>query len=151
MLETAPSQPGGPFVYTIRVGWGDCDPAQIAFTGRIPNFALEAIDAWWEAHVGEGWFAMNIDRNIGTPFVHMSMDFRSPVTPRHPLLCTVRLIRLGESSVRFRVEGRQADVLCFDGEFVEVFVAAKEMEKTAVPDPMRATLESLVELVPAAE
>ena len=37
-----------PFVHFVRVGWGDCDPARIAFTGRLAAFALEAIDAWWE-------------------------------------------------------------------------------------------------------
>lgn len=35
---------GTPFVWQRRVGFGDCDPAQIAYTGRIPDFALEAID-----------------------------------------------------------------------------------------------------------
>jgi hypothetical protein len=32
------------FTHAIRVGWADCDPARIAYTGRIPYFALEAID-----------------------------------------------------------------------------------------------------------
>lgn len=139
------------FCHSIRVGWADCDPARIAYTGRIPNFALEAIDAWWEAHVGEDWFRMNIDRDVGTPFVHMSLDFRKPITPRHRLECTVRLIHLGSSSVRFLVEGRQADALCFSGEFVEVFVAARAHQKIPVPDTIRAKLEAVVTLRPAAE
>ena len=73
------------FVHEINVTWGDCDPAQIAYTARLPYFALDAINAWWEAHFdGDGWFQLQIDRNIGTPFVNLSMDFRSPVTPRPP-------------------------------------------------------------------
>ena len=38
--------------HVIRVTWGDCDPARIAYTGRLPVFALEAIDAgvWGRAH-----------------------------------------------------------------------------------------------------
>ena len=47
--QIAPAGEGsGPdtFVHEIRVGWGDCDPAKIAYTGRLPAFALEAIDAW---------------------------------------------------------------------------------------------------------
>ena len=72
------------FIHEIRVGWGDCDPARIAYTGRLPAFALEAIDAWWEHQLGgDGWYQMELDRGTGTPFVHMSIDFRSPVTPRH--------------------------------------------------------------------
>lgn len=132
------------FVHSIRVGWADCDPARIAFTGRIPNFALEAIDAWWEAHVGEDWFAMNVDRDLGTPFVHMSIDFSSPVTPRHRLDCVVRLIRLGESSIRFSVRGLQAGTLCFAGEFVEVFVESAAHRKTQAPADIRAKIAPLV-------
>ena len=51
-----------PFVYKIRVGWADCDPAFIAYTAKIPGFALEAIDAWWEQKIGYGWFQLNIDK-----------------------------------------------------------------------------------------
>ena len=112
-------------------------------------FALEAIDAWWEAHLGADWFAMNIDRDIGGPFVHLSMDFRSPVTPRHVLRCEVAPIRLGESSIRFRVVGRQNDTLCFEGEFVEVFVAAAAHRKIPAPDDFRTKLEKLMSEKPS--
>jgi 4-hydroxybenzoyl-CoA thioesterase len=113
-----------PFIHPIRVRWADCDPALIAYTGQIPRFALEAIEAWWEHHVGLDWYALNLDRKIGTPFVHMTLDFRSPVTPRHMLECEVILARLGNSSIAHRVRGHQDGVLCFEGEFVSVFVDA---------------------------
>ena len=132
------------FIHTVDVRWADCDPARIAYTGRIPYFALEAIDVWWEHHVGEDWFRMNIDRNVGTPFVHLSIDFRSPVTPRHRLHCKVRLLRLGESSVRFSVHGFQDGTLCFEGQFVEVFVEAGGLTKIPAPEDIRQRLEPLV-------
>jgi acyl-CoA thioesterase FadM len=132
------------FTHTIRVRWGDCDPARIAYTGRIPYFALEAIEEWWRVRVGMDWFHGNVDRNVGTPFVHMSIDFRSPVTPRHPLVCEVRLIRLGESSVRFSVRGFQNEMLCFEGEFVEVFVDGEAHRKIPAPEDIRRRLEALL-------
>ncbi|WP_075996881.1 acyl-CoA thioesterase [Salaquimonas pukyongi] len=133
-----------PFVHEIRVRWADCDPAKIVYTGNIPMFALEAIEAWWEAHLGADWYRMNIDRDIGTPFVHLSVDFRSPVTPRHLLECSVAPLRIGESSIRFRVIGRQDGTVCFEGEFVEVFVAAQAHQKIPVPAEFRDSLEALV-------
>jgi 4-hydroxybenzoyl-CoA thioesterase len=111
-----------PFVHRIRVRWSNCDPAKIAYTGHIPGWALEAIDAWWEHHTGLDWYRINLDRNIGTPFVHMTMDFRSPVTPRHLLECEVTLKKLGSRSITHAVRAFQAGVLCFEGEFVAVFV-----------------------------
>jgi len=133
------------FVHEIRVGWGDCDPARIAYTGRLPDFALRAIEAWWEHHLGGGWYHLELDRNIGTPFVHLSLDFRAPVTPRHPLICEVAPVRLGDTSVRFRVRGRQDGTLCFEGHFVSVFSKVGVLETIPMPAEVRAALEPLVE------
>lgn len=138
------------FEHEIRVGWGDCDPARIAYTARLPWFALEAIDAWWEHHLGgDGWFQMETDRNVGTPFVHLSMDFRAPVTPRHRLRCRVWPVRMGETSIAFRVEGRQNGVLCFEGDFVSVFMIAERFAKAPPPAEIRALVERYLRPVSA--
>jgi len=133
----------GGFRHEIRVGWADCDPARIAFTGRIPYWALEAIDAWWGEVTGVDWYALNVDRGFGTPFVHMDLDFRAPVTPRHALICAVRLEALGNSSIRHRVEGRQDGVLCFEGAFVSVFVESSTLSSRRPPQDL---LERLARL-----
>ena len=133
------------FTHNIRVSWADCDPANIAYTGRIPYFALEAIDAWWDHFIDHDWFRLNKDLGIGTPFVHMSLDFRSPITPRHRLECSVTLIRLGNRSIRHRVLGRQNNLLCFEGEFVSVFVAAEDMEPRQPPPEIKLRLQAQLE------
>ncbi|WP_415401535.1 acyl-CoA thioesterase [Tateyamaria sp. SN3-11] len=131
-----------PFVHEIRVTWGDCDPARIAYTARLPWFALDAINAWWEAHLGgDGWYQLELDRNIGTPFVHLSMDFRSPVTPRHRLMCEVWPSRLGDKSVTFTVLGRQDGVLCFEGTFTCVFIIADQFTSQRAPPELRQIIE----------
>ncbi|PSL18694.1 acyl-CoA thioesterase [Shimia abyssi] len=133
------------FEHEIRVTWGDCDPAKIVYTARIPWFALDAINAWWERHLdGDGWFQMELDRNVGTPFVHMSLDFHKPITPRNRLICQVDPIKLGQSSIRFRVLGRQDGQLCFSGEFVNVFIVAETFAKQAAPKDIRAIVEPLL-------
>jgi len=129
------------FEHEIRIAWGDCDPANIVYTARLPWFALDAINAWWEHHTGDGWYQMELDRNVGTPFVSMSLDFRAPVTPRHRLRCRVWPNRLGETSVGFRVEGRQGETLCFEGDFVCVFIRASEFRKNPPPDDLRRIVE----------
>jgi len=138
-----PHNSGGrtrPFVHRIRVRWSDCDPAAIAYTGRIPAWALEAIEAWWEHHTGLDWYRINLDRKIGTPFVHMAMDFRSPVTPRHPLECEVTLKKLGNHSIAHAVRAFQGGVLCFEGEFVAAFVDDGAMKPRTLPDDLRTAI-----------
>ena len=130
------------FEHEIRVTWADCDPAKIVYTARIPYFALDAINAWWEHHAGGSWYHLELDQGIGTPFVSMSMDFKAPVTPRHRLICKVWPNRLGDSSVGFHVEGRQDGRLCFEGDFVSVFVDPAAFEKTAPPAHLREIVEA---------
>ena len=126
------------FYHPVKVHWGDCDPARIAYTARIPSFALDSINAFWE-HVldGDGWYQMEIDRNIGTPFVHMSIDFLSPITPRHELMCEVRPVRVGNSSIEFTVTGRQNNRISFQGRFICVFTIADQFKKTRPPENIR--------------
>lgn len=132
------TQPQTTFEHSIRVTWGDCDPAKIAYTGRLPWFALDAINAWWEAQLGgDGWFEMELDRNVGTPFVRLEMDFSSPVTPRHTLVCRVWPVKLGETSITFRVDGMQDGKLCFSTRTVSVFITADKFTKQAPPEDIR--------------
>ncbi len=130
-------RPSSAYRHEIRVTWGDCDPARIAYTGRLPWFALDAINAWWEHHLGQGWYQLELDRNIGTPFVRLEMDFLSPVTPRHRLVCHVWPSRLGESSIAFRVDGEQDGVLCFSTATVSVFTTADAFVKRRPPEDIR--------------
>ncbi|MGF1627440.1 MAG: acyl-CoA thioesterase [Alphaproteobacteria bacterium] len=134
-----PQQPAAPpFVHRCRVTWADCDIAQIAYTGRLPCFALDAIDAFWEAAVGVDWYRLTLDHGLSTPFVRLAMDLASPVTPRLPLDCTVAVARLGRTSIGFRVEGRQGGTLCFTGDFVCVFVRSDSFTKIEIPPRLRA-------------
>ncbi|MGH6923709.1 MAG: acyl-CoA thioesterase [Propylenella sp.] len=146
--EEAESAAHPPYVHAIDVRWSDCDPARIAYTGRIPGFALDAIDAWWADAVGHDWYRMNLDRNIGTPFVHLDIDFRAPVTPRHPLLCEVALTRVGRRSCSFRVVGRQDGRVCFEGAFVSAFVIADEFKPIDVPAEFVEKISRLVAEAP---
>lgn len=129
------------FTHDIMVAWGDCDPARIVYTGRIPNFCLDAINAFCDAHLGGGWFIQELDHNRGMPFVSMALDFRAPVTPRHRLICSVGVEKLGTTSVTFRVEGYQEGVLCFEGSFTEVFTIADQFKSQEIPAHLRVVLE----------
>lgn len=133
------------FTHEIRVGWGDCDPARIAYTANMPGWALESIEAWWEDLLGgPGWFHTEFDLGWGTPFVHMDLDFRAPVTPRHRLICAVQPTRLGTKSITFRVTGSQDGILCFEGNFVCAFIHSGSLDTRAVPPEVRTAVAPLL-------
>jgi len=137
--------PPGPFIYDITIRWGDCDPAQIAYTANIPAWGLQAIEAWYEACLGVDWFAINLDNGMGTPFVHLDFDMVSPVTPRAALACKVYVRSIGRSSLAHRVECFQNERLCFTGQTVSAFVAATKMKPISIPVNMRASIQKYAE------
>lgn len=137
--------PPGPFVHDITIRWGDCDPAQIAYTANIPAWGLQAIEAWYEACLGVDWFAINLDNGIGTPFVHLDFDMVSPVTPRAVLACKVYVRSIGRSSLAHRVECFQDGRLCFTGQTVSAFVAATKMKPISIPANMRSSIQRYAE------
>jgi 4-hydroxybenzoyl-CoA thioesterase len=133
-----------PFVHARRIRWGESDPARIVYTARYLDFAMDAIEAFFTDRLGASFYEFNLDHGVGTPFVHVELDFRSPLTPRDTLETEVRLSRLGGSSLTFAVVGRVGERLCYEGRLVCAFVdvTGPEMKPIQVPPQFRALLEA---------
>jgi len=129
------------FLHPVTVGWGDCDPAQIAYTANIPGWGLRAVEAWYRACLGIDWYQINLDHGIGTPFVNLGFDFHSPITPRSPLDVVVWVSRLGRSSLTHLVEGHQGNRHCFTGTTTCAFVDTHTLASLAIPPNMRVSIE----------
>lgn len=143
-MDAVPTLRDGVFTRRIQVGWGDCDPAGIAYTARLPDFGLQTVDAWWREVLGYGWYEMNLDHGFGTPFVHLSFDFRAPVTARHGLDCRLKPVRLGTTSLEFDLAGYQDGTHCFDGCMISVFVDSRKLTKIPAPAEVRSRVAPLV-------
>jgi len=132
-----------PFIHARRIRWGESDPARIVYTARYLDFAMDAIEAFFTDRLGASFYEFNMDHGIGTPFVHVELDFRSPMTPRDTSMTEVRLGRLGGSSLSFAVAGRVAERLCYEGRLVCAFVdtTGPQMKPIPVPPAFRTLLE----------
>ncbi|MCW3476654.1 acyl-CoA thioesterase [Limobrevibacterium gyesilva] len=138
----------GLFVHRRRVAWWDTDAANIAYTARFPQWCMEAIEEWFLDRLGIDWYRLNHDMNMGSPFVHMSMDMRSSVTPRDALDTTVALKQAGRSSLAFELVGRTvADRrVSFEGRYVCVFVDRDTGKARDIPECFRAAVAREVAL-----
>ena len=77
----------------------------------------------------------------GTPFVHMSMDFRASLRAGDALATTVALHRAGRSSLEFHVTGRLPDgTVSFEGKFICAFVDDATHRSRPVPDRFQAAI-----------
>lgn len=133
-----------PFVLERRVTWSDVDTARIVYTGRFPDYVLEAIEAFFLDRFGVDWYRLNLDEGLGTPFVNLSLDFVHPVTPRDALAIEVGVSRVGRSSVTYAVTGRLAarGVDCFRASATCVFVVAGRLASIAIPARFRKVFEA---------
>ncbi len=133
---------GYSFFKQLRVvNWADTDAAAIVYTGRLVEFMLEAIEAWFRDRLEINWYELNVDRHIVTPFVNVSVDFSHPVTPRQNLEIVVGIERVGTTSVTYRVHayGASSGMLHFVGCATTVFATTIDMTSIGVPEEYRAT------------
>lgn len=139
------------FVHRRRISWGETDAARIAYTARFLDFAMEAIEAWFHDRLGQSFYEFNVDECIGTPFVRVELDFRSPLTPRDVLETEVLLLRLGRSSLHIGVTGRVGQRLAYEGRLVCAFVdvGSSKMRPIPVPEKYLAALQREVALAAA--
>lgn len=125
-----------PFVHAIAPYRAEADPAGIVYTARFTDYALRAIDAWMIDRIGAGFYRMNTEWGIGTPFVHTECDLRAPARPGEALNISVFVERIGRTSLTFTVEGHGAErgLLHFEGRFV--CVCARALQENAEVQPM---------------
>lgn len=131
-----------PFVHRREIFWGDTDPARIAYTGRFSDFLLEAIESFYRARLGTDWTRMATEEDLGTPFVHLELDFKSPVTTREALAMTVLVEKAGRSSVSYAVAARGAETgdLRFTARATNVWVRSSALKPVSIPDAYAAIL-----------
>ena len=114
---------------------------------RVPHFALEAIEAWYLDRLGVGFYDIVTEHGFGTPFVHMEIDFRSPMTPHDRIGTRVLLTRLGATSMNFALDSRTEEGrLCWAGNFACVFVRFEPYGPIPAPEFLRGALELEVAL-----
>ena len=133
-------------VFVQTIGWGDCDPAQIAYTANIPAWGLLAIEEWYRRCIGFDWYGLNFELGIGTPFVSLNFDFKAPVKPGSGLHIAILVSKLGNSSISHRVDGYQDDVLCFSGNTVAAFVNSSSMEPIPIPSNIRHSIQHYISI-----
>ncbi|MCC5809566.1 MAG: acyl-CoA thioesterase [Ectothiorhodospiraceae bacterium] len=127
---------GPPLVYRRRIAWADTDAARIAYTANFPDWGLCALDVWFREVYGVDWVVMNRDHQVGTPFVHVSMDISSSLMPGDVLEVMVLVEKLGTSSLTFRTVGSRSDgVPVFEGRYVCVHSTNDGTRMRSLPWP----------------
>lgn len=127
-----------PFAHKRQIVWSDTDSAQVVYTVRFLDFAMQAVEAWWADTLAISWYDTLMMWGFKDPWVHFEADISAPLTPRHELESLVYVERVGKTSLSFRVEGHRSDgVRSFVSRLVCVFVDGETDEKQPLPDDVK--------------
>lgn len=131
-----------PYIHRRVPGWSDTDAAQIVYTVRFVDYAMEAIEGWFRDVMQLDWYRMNTELDMGTPFVKIEMDIKSPLTPKDELESCVLVEEMGRSSLVFNVTGRRSDSqISFESKFVCSMVRKSTMRSISIPQNLRENVE----------
>lgn len=131
-----------PYVHRRVPGWSDTDAAQIVYTVRFVDYAMEAIEGWFRDVMQLDWYRMNTELDMGTPFVKIDMDIKNPLTPNDELEICVLVERMGRSSLEFNVVGkRNGEEISFESRFICSMVQKSTMQSISIPQELRQNVD----------
>jgi len=136
-----------PYVHKRRILFGDTDAAGIVYTSRFPDYCMQASEHWFRECLEIDWYDININGGMGTPVVHMELDFMASLIGGDELNVEVTVENFGNATVTLAflgykntaVSGR--DNPCFSARFIYCFFSKKVNGSMAIPQRQRELLE----------
>lgn len=126
------------------LGFGDCDPAGIAFFPGYMRLLVGVTEEMFE-RFGAPWPAMIRERRIGVPTVKLDVDFTAPAFHGDRLDFTVAVAALGSRSVDLRHHVAVGDRVVWTARQVLVATSLETHRAVAWPDDIRAGLAAHLE------
>lgn len=129
------------YVVARRLSWGEADPAGTIYAPQAIDLAIQAIEGLWIEALGQSFREVHRARKIGTPWVRTECEFQRPLLAGDPYELGVSLVKLGGSSLTYRVVAAAPDgAALFTATMVSVVIDIATMRATAIPDDIRAAL-----------
>jgi 4-hydroxybenzoyl-CoA thioesterase len=127
-----------PLRVTRKVSWGDCDPAGIIYTPRVLDYAMETLEAWNRDILGVPWIKLNRELSMGFPTVRAEMDFLSAPAVDDEVVLTLKVEKLGHSSLTSIVTGHDgAGTVYFHVKIISCLVSVPAYQSKKIPDQFR--------------
>ena len=129
----------------LQVRFGHVDPAGIVYFPRIYDYLHDVFEELWEKHVGQRYYHLLLEKKVGFPLVHSSVDFKSPLRFGDRPLVSVTCFKLGRTSLGLRYVFRLGETLILEAQQVTACIDVDTMNPVAIPDPFRAKFAELLE------
>jgi len=129
-----------PFIVRRTVRWSDCDPAGVAFTGKLAEYMLSAA-ALYSEYLADGAPSLGEAHGVDTPCRGLEIAFSGTLWPRDVLdiLCEVGEVRQRSYDLHFTAT-RPDGTAVFEGRFSPICVRRDARVGTDIPASLRAVL-----------
>ncbi len=132
------------YTRTILIEFNHCDPAGIVFYPRYFEMTNSVVENFFADEVGRSFAQMHREgMNNGVPTVHIEADFVAPSRLGDKVVFTLRVVKVGGSSVGVEITGRMGEEMRLRVRLTLVWIDT--MKATRWPDAMRARLEAHLE------
>ncbi len=129
----------------LQVRFGHVDPAGIVYFPRIYDYLHDVFEELWEKHVGQRYYHLVLERKIGFPLVHSSVDFKSPLRFGDRPVVSVSCFKLGHSSLGLRYVFRMGDRVCLVAKQVTACAELDTMKTIPIPPDFRMSFSEILE------
>jgi 4-hydroxybenzoyl-CoA thioesterase len=132
-----------PFSIERRIAWGECDPARIYYTPYAIDYAVEALEAWYESVLGVPLAEFAARYGFDAPFVRGDCHYLRPLVAGQVARLRIWVTGVGGSSLTFEVSGAGTDGQpCFVARLVACFVGRQESLPVQIPQFFRECIEN---------
>ena len=129
-----------PFVYELRVRYGECDPQGIVFNANYLLYFDVAFTELWREALG-AWTDMIERDGVDAVVAEANVRFRAPARYDDVLQLQARIAELGETSITTEIDVVRDGQVLVQGRLEHVFVDAETWKRTGMPDRIRSALE----------
>lgn len=125
---------------TIKVRFGDVDPAGIVFYPRYFEMLNSAVEDWFEDLLGVSFSTLHLVSGLGVPTVRLDCDFAAPSRLGEVIEVTLWVLKLGRSSCSASFAMSSAGTVRLSGTVVLVCTDLKTLRAVAWPPELRERL-----------
>src|SRR5690625_3649757 len=129
----------------ITVRFQHTDPAGLVFYPRYFEMVNQVVEDWFDQCLGTSFYALHFENGRGVPTVHIEMEFQKPARLGDELEFTLRVRRVGKSSVGLEFTANNGVHECLHGHSTLVYVEAAGPKAVPWPDSLRERMSSFTD------
>jgi 4-hydroxybenzoyl-CoA thioesterase len=130
------------YTHSSRARFTHTDPGGFVFFSRFFEKFQAAVEDWFNIELKVDYAGLVLDRGLGLPTAHTECSFMKPCLLGEVIDISVRLKKVGSTSITIEFIGSVAEELRLRAQSVLVFINLEDGKPTPVPDDLRRKFET---------